>query len=160
MSMQLNRKPLPSDSHMPNRANNTNPAPRFSATKKQREDSFARGDGGMLDVRYLKTRSEPWKTDADYLETLSEGVVWDHQFNCFVIRREMVVNGGVNNMKRRASSEQTITSNCMLDNGLALDVTHGYLVFQNGSYIHGPTGQLFSVHGTPMTFNQTANKEC
>lgn len=134
---------------------------RFSSTLKDREAAFEKGEGGMLDARFLKTRVQTWSSNSDYLEMTRDGIVWDHEADCFVARTETVLQKRANDKVYQSKSiEQKIKGNCVLENDIAVDVTNRCLIFPNGSYIDGPTGQLFSVQGGPMSPRKNVDKDC
>jgi diaminopimelate decarboxylase len=134
---------------------------RFSSTMKDREATFEKGEGGMLDARFLKTRVQTWSSNSEYLEMTLDGIVWDHESDCFVARTETVLQKCANDKAHKNKSiEQKIKGNCVLENDITVDVTNRCLIFPNGSYIDGPTGQLFSVQGVPMVPRKDVEKDC
>jgi hypothetical protein len=134
---------------------------RFSSTLQQREDAFDKGEGGMLDARFLKTRVQTWSSNSEYLEMTLDGIVWDHESDCFVARTETVLQKRANDKAHENKSiEQKIKGNCVLENDITVDVTNRCLIFPNGSYMDGPTGQLFSVQGVPMVPRKDVDKDC
>ena len=134
----------------------------FGSTRAERDTAFNTGGLGIPDERYVQITSEQYLSANSYFVTRKTALVWDTTTDSpqFVFRIENYARRFKEDRAAVISEEFTIPGNTMWDNGVFVDQTRQRLILPDGRWIHGPSGELFSVHGEPFTKKNLASKEC
>lgn len=128
----------------------------FESTRSEREDHFNQNLAGVPGACFLKSTIEGIQYGSGRYEALrhvSEAIVWDEQLNHFVLRGESYyINSNVYGPRQdKRSLEQGLAGRLTLDNGIFVDNQNKRLIFPDGRWIDGVTGEQYTVHGEPLS---------
>jgi hypothetical protein len=137
-------------------------SPRFSSTRKERDDACSQYEGGFPGARLILSQNQE-NESMDYKAMFwrIKMIVWDSEKCRFSLRTEKFWQYGTQQKRDSIlSSELPYLSNCQLPEGYFIDHDAKRIILPNGSWIDGPTGKLYSVQGTPMSGEDRFQKEC
>jgi hypothetical protein len=127
----------------------------FESTRSERDKHFSQNLAGIPGACFLKTTIEGMQYGTGRYEALrhvSEAIVWDEELNHFVLRGESYYSTTTyKEPKEKRAVEQGLVGRLTLDNGIFVDNPNKRLIFPDGRWIDGVTGEHYTVHGEPLS---------
>lgn len=137
---------------------------RFSSSRQERDAAHAKGFETPIPGTRLEVSSEKLYERGYFIEIVSS-IVWDTPSKQFRIRTDRFYQNGNRDDLTCASLERGIADKTCLGglypDGAVVDQEKGRIYFQDGRWMDGPSGQMFTVHGEPVGANcDKVQKDC